>query len=213
MITSTYAHTHTYTKQQPSLGWSPPGFQPSPGRDLASDLSLVPIPGTPGVGNVAWKKATKHTVKNDVKYVNKPKLLDIQKNDPLIALNNCWNCRSRGSWSITAARHTGTLRGQPAIPISRGYWNENIHSPQISTMSWWNVVPATWHRDLSFSFLPFKKTMPSSLCLFFLSSPPLLYSILFVNPCFSECSHLRFSANHLKSWHVLAFHQSNYSLW
>jgi hypothetical protein len=41
----------------------------------------------------------------------------------------------------------------------------------------------------------------------------LLYSILFVNPCFSECSHLRFSANHLKSWHVLAFHQSNYSLW
>ena len=149
-----------------------PGFQPSSGPDLASDLSLVPIPGTPGVGNVAWKKATKHTVKNDVKYVNKPKLLDVQKKTiPLLP----WTTAG-----TAAVEEVGQLQ-QPDILAPSG---ANLPFPfpgatemRISIVHKYPQCPgetSSRRRDTvtcHSAFCHSKKKLPSSLCLFSLLSP------------------------------------------
>ena len=149
-----------------------PGFQPSSGPDLASDLSLVPIPGTPGVGNVAWKKATKHTVKNDVKYVNKPKLLDVQKKTiPLLP----WTTAG-----TAAVEEVGQLQ-QPDILAPSG---ANLPFPfpgatemRISIVHKYPQCPgetSSRRRDTvtcHSAFCHSQKKLPSSLCLFFSPLP------------------------------------------
>ena len=161
-----------------------PEYHLRPGR-FATDLSLVPIPGTPGVGNVAWKKATKqpkHTVKNDVKYVNKPKLLDVPKKTiPLLP----WT--TAGTATV---EEVGQLQ-QPNILAPSG---ANLPFPfpgatemRISIVHKYPQCPGetssrrcdtvTCHS----AFCHSKKNIAFLSLLFSLSSPPLLYSIIFLN--------------------------------